>query len=207
VFALLSKSAHRASPVVDAARWPFVAIMREDERLMVYSRTITWSPPADSMWTGRPLNAVDHLLAIRSGRVPKPPLYELLRIDVVEARTGYVTLSLTPDESFTSPLGTVGGGIILTILDTTLAWTCDTMATTDRAGVTVELKANFLRPISTNAAPLKCEAECVFTGSRVVVGQAKLRDHIGTICAIATATFLLIERETNLRQPEHRPNK
>jgi len=160
----------------------------------MHSRTINWAPPVDSVWTGRPLNAVDHLLAIRSGRVPKPPLYELLCIDVIEARTGHVTLSLTPDESFTSPLGAVGGGIILTILDTTLAWACDTKVTPDRVSVTVELKANFLRPISTNAPPLKCEAECVFSGSRVIVGQAKLCDDTGTIYAIATATFFLHER-------------
>ena len=55
------------------------------------SRTVTWAPPAENVWTGRPLDAVDHLLGIRSRRVAKPPLYELLHVSVVDARTGNVT--------------------------------------------------------------------------------------------------------------------
>lgn len=168
------------------------------------SRTITWAEPELAVWTGRPLNAVDHLLAIRSRKVPKPPLYELLCIDVVEAKIGRVILSLKPDESFTSPLGMVGGGIILTVLDTTLAWACDTMVPADQVSVTIELKANFLKPISTNDAALSCEAECVFSGSRIMVGQAKLRDEAGRIYALATGTFMLIARNPTDARPERK---
>jgi uncharacterized protein (TIGR00369 family) len=146
------------------------------------------------VWTGYP-NAIDYLLAVRSRKVPKPPLYELLCIDVVDAERGRVTLSLKPDESFTSPLGMVGGGIILTVLDTALAWACDTMVPDDLVSVTIELNANFLKSIATNDAALSCEAQCVFSGSRMMVGQAKLRDDTGRVYALATGTFMLIERD------------
>jgi uncharacterized protein (TIGR00369 family) len=157
------------------------------------SRTVTWAAPERSVWTGQP-SAVERLLAIRKREAPKPPLYELLCIDVAEAETGRVTLTLRPDESFTSPMGMVGGGIILTILDTTLAWACDTLVPADLVSVTIELNANFLRPVATDGATLSCEAQCVFSGSRTMVGQAKLRDDAGRLYAIATATFMLIAR-------------
>ena len=95
-------------------------------------------------------------------RFPKPALYELLCIDVVEAENGRVMLSLKPDESFTSPLGMVGGGIVLTMLDTTLAWACDTMVTADQVSVTIELKANFFKPISTDGAALSVRGGMCF---------------------------------------------
>lgn len=168
------------------------------------SRTITWAGSELAVWTGHPLNAVDHLLAIRSRKVPKPALYELLCIDVVEAENGRVTLSLQPDESFKSPLGMVGGGVVLTILDTTLAWACDTLITADQVSVTIELKANFFKPISTDGAALQCAAECVFSGSRIMVGQAQLRDNTGRVYAIATGTFMLIERNSTDARPERK---
>jgi uncharacterized protein (TIGR00369 family) len=144
------------------------------------------------------MNAIDYLRGIRSRKIPKPPLYELLCIDVLEARSGYVALSLKPDASFMSPLGKVGGGIILTILDTTLAWACDTLVPADLVCVTIDIKANFLKPVSTNDPPLSCEAECLFSGSRIMVGQARLRDDAGRNYAIATGTFMLIERDTSV---------
>jgi uncharacterized protein (TIGR00369 family) len=158
-------------------------------------RTVAWASPAFSVWTGRPKNAVDHLHGIRAGEIPKPPLYELLCIDVLDARSGYAALTLKPDASFTSPMGIVGGGIISTVLDTTLAWACDTLVPDNEVSVTIELKTNFLRPVSTSAPTLVCEADCVFCGSRTMVAQAKLRDDVGRIYAIATATLMRVERE------------
>ena len=170
-------------------------VLQSPERQALRSRTVTYSDPRLSIWTGQSSTAIEHLLAIRARQVPKPPLYELLRIDVLEAQTGRVTLTLQPDESFTSPLGLVAGGIILTVLDTTLAWACDTMAPADQVSVTVEMKTNFLKPIPTDAARLLCEAECVFSGSHFMVGQAKLRDEASRVYAIATGTFTLIARK------------
>lgn len=132
---------------------------------------------------------------MRAGEIPKPPLYELLRIEVMEASSGRVSLTIDPDDSFASPIGLVGGGIIMTILDTTLAWTCDTLAPPGMSCVTLEMKTNFLRPVRTDAPRLACQGECVFSGARIIVAKARLIDGSGAEHAIATGTFLMTPRD------------
>ena len=156
------------------------------------TRTITWNSPDTSVEATTSLDPVAYLIAMREGGVPKPPLYELLRIDVIDAEVGRVKLAITPDESFVSPLGYVGGGVIMTALDTTLAWACQTRAPLGRPCTTIEMKTNFFRPVDSMAPRLLITGESIFDGSRVIVAQAKIMDSHGHSCAVATATCLVL---------------
>ncbi|WP_411756380.1 PaaI family thioesterase [Sinorhizobium meliloti] len=55
-------------------------------------------------------------------------------------------------------MGLVAGGAIATLLDTALAWACDTCVPSDKVSTTIELKVNFLRPVSVNGGTVVATA-------------------------------------------------
>lgn len=137
---------------------------------------------------------LERLIAMKEGRVPLPPVYELLRISVVDAAIGEVRLQLYPDERLRSPLGLVAGGIIATVLDTALAWACDTCAPPGKVCTTLELKTNFLGPLTVKNEPVVAVGKAVFTGNRVMVATGELISltQPSKRYAIASATCLVL---------------
>ncbi|MGE0239033.1 MAG: PaaI family thioesterase [Parvibaculaceae bacterium] len=139
------------------------------------------------------MTGLERLLAIRNGEAQAPPLYKLLGITVVAASAGAATLALTPSDRQRSPLGTVGGGVIATVLDTAAAWACDTLCPPGKVTTTVDIKVNFLRPVRVDDAALTAVAQVVHAGARIMVATATLGHGDGRPAAIATATCLVVD--------------
>jgi uncharacterized protein (TIGR00369 family) len=169
---------------------------------MTRDRKVTWHEGGAAPWTTVAPDAITYLRAVRDGRLPKPPLYELLRIDVKEAEIGRVEIAILPDDSFISPAGRIGGGILVTALDTCLAWACDTRAPPRHACTTVEIKTNFLRAVSPPPSSLRVRAECIAWGSRILVATGQILDENDRLCATATATCLAISVDEYGRSPQ-----
>ncbi|WP_374209532.1 PaaI family thioesterase [Sinorhizobium meliloti] len=142
-------------------------------------------------------SAIERLNAIRNGVGAAPPIYKLLDISVVEAREGEVSLQFRPHEGPRNPIGLVAGGAIATLLDTALAWACDTCVPSDQVSTTIELKVNFLRPVSVSGGTVVATARVIHPGNRILVATADLRqmgiDGAQALnCAVATATCMII---------------
>ena len=140
------------------------------------------------------MTAIETLNAIIAGRSEPPALYQTLGIAVASAEPGRVSLTLTPSDRLRSPLGTVGGGVVATVLDTAMAWACDTMLPDGKVCTTLEIKTNFLKPVAVSAAPLMAHAHVHHGGSRIMVAQAELLDETGAAYAAATATCMVIDK-------------
>lgn len=162
---------------------------------MIRHRNVAWSDEGLAPWPTVSPDAITYLWAIRDGLLPKPPLYELLRLDVKDAEIGRVEIAIAVDDSFISPAGRVGGGILVAALDTCLAWACDTRAPPRHACTTVEIQTNFLRGIPPAASGLRISAECISWGSRILVARGNAVDPTGQVCATATAACLAISIE------------
>lgn len=139
------------------------------------------------------MTALEELIAIAEGRIEAPALYKTLGITVNAAEPGKASLTLAPSDRLRSPLGTVGGGVIATVLDTAIAWACDTMLPDGKVCTTVEIKTNFLKPVQIDAAPLVASASVRHSGHRIIVAQGDLHDDSGVLHATATATCLVID--------------
>lgn len=140
------------------------------------------------------MRAIDRLHAIMDDRTDPPALYRTLGIAVMGVARGRVSLTLIPSDRLRSPLGTVGGGVLATVLDTAMAWACDTMLPDGNVCTTLEIKTNFLKPVAIDAAPLMANAHVLHSGSRIMVAQAELLDDAGTVYAAATSTCLAIPK-------------
>jgi hypothetical protein len=81
-----------------------------------YDPMITAAAAADSGLSG-----LEFLRAIRDGKLPAPPIAELMGFHPVEVGEGYVVFEGTPDESVYNPIGMVHGGYVCTLADTVAA--------------------------------------------------------------------------------------
>jgi hypothetical protein len=71
------------------------------------SLTVTWSDPLAAFEEGRKLAPIEHLRAIRDGRLPDPPLARLLGMRLVKVEPGVAVFELTPAEQHYNPIGVV----------------------------------------------------------------------------------------------------
>jgi uncharacterized protein (TIGR00369 family) len=140
------------------------------------------------------------LLAIRDGTAPPAPIQELLDFDLLEVTAGTATFRYRPDARHLNPLGTVHGGVAMTLLDSAAgAAVHSTLA--DGAGyTTLETKVNLVRAVLPTTGPLLAEGSVVHRGRTVATAESRLIAEDGTLYAHATSTCLIL-RDSTPTQP------
>ena len=104
--------------------------------------------------------------------------------DGVELRT-----TLLPSARNGSDTSVAHGGVAATILDSALTFAL--IAATDRDWSTVDLRVDYLRPVS--IGEVRASARTVHAGRRVGRADGELRDVAGVVCARAVGTFVPAE--------------
>lgn len=157
------------------------------------SRTITWDDPVAAAASRLELSGLDHLRAIRDGRVPPPPIATLMGFELAEVEEGRAVFAVTPEEFHYNPIGVVHGGLAATLLDS--ATGCAVQSTLE-AGVlytTLEVKVNFARPITRDTGCVLCEATIVHRGKTIATAEGRvIAQDSGKLLAHGTATCLLM---------------
>lgn len=159
------------------------------------TRTATWDDPRISATAARTMAGRDFLEAMVRGEVPAPPVMRLLNAGFAELDEGRVTFTLEPAEYHYNPIGSVHGGVISTFCDSAMG--CAIQSTL-QAGVgytTLELKVTFLRPVTVETGPLRCEGKVIHVGGRVATAEAYLTDAEGRLYAHATTTCMVFRPE------------
>jgi uncharacterized protein (TIGR00369 family) len=139
-------------------------------------RTVTWEDPHTSRRDAATISGLDYLYAIKEGRIPQPPAARLLGYGLREVERGRAVFELEPAEYHYNPFATVHGGITGTLLDS--AMTAAVLSTL-KIGVgcsTLEIKVNFVRPITGNVRVVRAEGKVLHLGSRI----ARLRASCST---------------------------
>jgi uncharacterized protein (TIGR00369 family) len=85
-----------------------------------------------------------------------------------------------------NPQGSLHGGVIAFALDVSMGHLCNRFLTT---GVTLEMKTQFLRPVTGNC---RCEASFLRKGRRVAFVESRLIDDNERVAAVATSTWMLL---------------
>lgn len=96
-------------------------------------------------------------------------------------------VDLPTAEYMNNPQGSLHGGVIAIAMDVSMGHLNHRFL---RTGVTLEMKTQYLRPVT---GPCWCEARFTKTGRRVVFSESKLYDDRDRLCAVATATWMLLE--------------
>jgi len=161
--------------------------MKDD--IVKRERTISWADPEtnkrDAMAS---ISGLDYLRAIKEGRISPAPAAALLGYRVREVDTGLAVFELDPAEYHYNPFATVHGGILSTLLDTAMTASVITTLPHGKTCSTVEIKVNFIRPVTTQTGVLRCEARPVHVGRRLATVEGYLKIKAGKLIAHGIST-------------------
>jgi uncharacterized protein (TIGR00369 family) len=154
-------------------------------------RTVRWHDPMVGAEAGRSMAGLDYLRSMLAGELPPPPIAATLGFSLRSVEIGEAVFAGTPDESVYNPIGVVHGGLVCTLLDSALG--CAVHSTL-AAGVwytSIELKVNYLRPVTAGSGELTARGWVTKPGRRVAFADGDVRDADGTVLATATGSCLV----------------
>jgi len=129
---------------------------------------------------------VRKLLALVNGSpFPAHLPFRLVSIDLEEAR-----VELDVEQNHLQPLGTVHGGVIATLIDTATYWAAFLALPEDSGLVNVDLKLNYLRPVSEGL--LIADGRCLRAGRSISYAESHVRDGDGRLVAHGTSTLMAL---------------
>ncbi len=155
------------------------------------SLTVTWDDPASGAETAREMSGLEYLQAIARGELPGVPMGSLMGFEVGEIEAGRVVFECVPGEQHYNPIGTVHGGLACTLFDSAMGCAVHSALPAGVGYTTVELKVNFLRPISVQTGKISCEGKTIHVGGRIATAEAHLTDEAGKLYGHATTTCMI----------------
>lgn len=160
------------------------------------TRTYSWVDPMTTAANFARQPGLDALRSVASGDEPQPPIARTLDFALVEVDKGRAVFEITPAEYHYNPIGMVHGGIAATLLDSAMGCAVNSLLPAGVAYTTLEIKVNYLRPMTTTTGPVRAEGTVTHLGKRMAVAEGKITDGAGKVYATASTTCLVISPET-----------
>src|SRR5437868_7876196 len=140
------------------------------------SRTVTWQDPVVTGKAARTMSGAAFLRAIAERKLPPPPIANLMGFDIVEVSEGEVVFAVQPQEFHYNPIGMVHGGLAATLLDSAMGCAVHSTLPAGASYTTLEIKVNYLRPMSAETGLVRCEANIIHIGGRTAVAEGRILD-------------------------------
>ncbi len=137
---------------------------------------------------------LDYLRRIAAGELPGVPIGQTLGFHLAEAGPGRVVLRGAPDARVYNLIGTVHGGWTAAILDTAIALSTLTTLDATQSFTTIDIRINYLRPITADTGEVSAEGRVLQGGRRLAYGEARLTDAAGKLLAHGTGSCLIVAR-------------
>ncbi|MDY6791062.1 MAG: PaaI family thioesterase [Thermodesulfobacteriota bacterium] len=161
---------------------------------MERKRTIYWDDPQlNKKEAVASMSGLDYLKSIKDGKISPPPVANLIGYHIFQVDHGYTVFELHPAEYHYNPFATVHGGILSTLLDT--AMTSSVLSTLPKGMTctTIEIKVNFIRPVTTDTKVLRCEAKPIHIGKRLATAEGQLKNKHGELYAHGVSTCAIFK--------------
>ena len=112
---------------------------------------------------------------------------------IADVESGRAVFTLMPAEYHYNPFATVHGGIASTILDTTMTAAVLSTLPVGLSCSTLEIKVNFIRPITRETGEMQCEAKTIHVGKRIATAAGNLMDGNKKLYTHAMGTCLVFQ--------------
>ena len=136
------------------------------------------------------MTGAERFRAMAAGKIPPPPVAELVGIELTEIERGRATFHLSARPEHASPLGTMQGGIICVLADAAMGGAYVSLLEDDETFATLELKTNYLKPVWSGR--LTAVAEVLKAGRTVGLVECRVTDESGSLVAHATSTCMTL---------------
>ena len=147
-------------------------------------------PPARTEARGI-MSGIEYMRKLMTGELPPSGMVQLLRLKLVEVSEGRAVFTVQPDERHYNGLGIAHGGLAATLLDSALGCAINATMPAGKVFTTLEMKINYVRPITRERGELRCEANMIHAGGRVATAEGRITDEDGKLYAHGTATCML----------------
>ncbi len=163
------------------------------------TRTVTWHNPLLMAKLGATMSGLDFLRAMVRGELPPPPIMTLLGftiLDLADVEPGRVVFTAEPAEYHYNPIGMVHGGLACTLCDSAMGCAVHSTLSAGVGYTTLEVKVNFLRPLTQATGVVRCEGKIIQVGRTVGTAEARITDARGKLYAHATTTCMILPPTT-----------
>jgi uncharacterized protein (TIGR00369 family) len=137
------------------------------------------------------ITGLEFFEGMQSNRYPTPPICETLDFAATEFEKGRVVFSGKPKANYYNPLGTLHGGYISTLLDSAMSCAIHTTLEAGKGLTSIEIKINFVRPITEKTSVLRAEGKIISVGRQIATAEARLIDERNKLYAHGTTTCLI----------------
>ena len=153
---------------------------------------VTWQDPIELANVARSMAGIEFLRAMRDGKLPPPPIAQLLGFKLVEVEPGRAVFEVQPGERHYNPIGVVHGGLAMTLLDSCMGCAVQTHMPAGSGYTTLEAKTNLVRAITAETGRLRAIGKTLHVGKRMATAEGRLEDAAGKLYAHATTTCLVL---------------
>ncbi len=154
-------------------------------------RTITWQAPEINEQTAT-RSGLDLLRAVRDGLTPPPPVWMLIGLRLAEIEEGRAVFEIKFAEYHYSRFAKVQGGIECAVFDAATGYAVHSTLPPGGSYTTLELKVNYLRPITIETGLMRCTGGIIHRGNRIAVAEATMQDTSGRAYGHAVSTCLIM---------------
>jgi uncharacterized protein (TIGR00369 family) len=124
-------------------------------------------------------------------KVNGSPFFTLISMHITNLDWGESRLEIAVEEKHFQPFGMVHGGVYASVVDAAAFWAVYPQVD-DHVGITtVELKLNYLAPISSGS--LIAKGKSIKVGKSICLAEATVEDETGKLLAHGTETMMVLK--------------
>ena len=110
----------------------------------------------------------------------------------MEVGEGTATFEVEPAVFHFNPIGVVPDGLALALLDPAMGCAVNSTLPPGVGYKTLEVKMNFVRPLTASTGPVRCTGTVVHAGRTVATAEGRIVDLAGKLYAHGTSTLLVV---------------
>jgi len=137
-------------------------------------------------------------------KVNGSPFFTLISMHITNLDWGASRLEMTVEEKHFQPFGMVHGGVYASVVDAAAFWAIYPQIDNDFGITTVELKLNYLAPISSGS--LIAKGKSIKVGKSICLAEASVEDETGKLLAHGTETMMVL-KDLKIQGQEELPPK
>jgi uncharacterized protein (TIGR00369 family) len=132
------------------------------------------------------------------------PYFSLLSMQILDLGWGESYIEIPAQEKHLQPFGIVHGGVFASLLDAAAFWAVYTEVPEELGMTTVDLKLNYLAPLSNGR--MIARGKSLRVGKTICLGEASIADDKGALLAHGTSTMMIL-KDLKIQGAEKWPSK
>jgi uncharacterized protein (TIGR00369 family) len=138
------------------------------------------------------MSGMEMMRAWQKGELPAAPLSRWIGSGHFDFDEGSFSASFPASQWWTTGGGAFYGGMVALYLDYAMHGAVQTALPAGTSWATLDLKVNFLRPVTPDGSKLRSSARILHRGRTIAVTSAELTDQAGKTIALANASTMLL---------------